>query len=104
MGKDRIESQSRNGGKASSLPSGVNPFASGGKQVEGAEFAEVPNLGQIVDAVLDAGAALLLGRTSDGGAVVVQVLDGKDRYRTYPVKQEHLDAAFAQLWERYKDA
>lgn len=37
-----------------------------------------------VCAVCDAGAAILLSRTSDGGAFSITVMDGNERIREYP--------------------
>lgn len=66
-----------------------------------ASFARVRNLGAILNAVLDSGDAILMARTSDGGAIVLQLLDGGDKPKAYCVDQEQLDDNFAWLYERY---
>lgn len=54
-----------------------------------------------VVAVGDAGASILLGRTSDGGAFVVQVYDGDDRLRRWPHSVEELESDLSYICDVY---
>lgn len=55
--------------------------------------ADAELLQNAVDAVVEAGAALLLSRTSDGGALVLQVWATEARYKLYPATVTELDEA-----------
>jgi hypothetical protein len=47
--------------------------------------------------VVDAGIGVLIGRTRDGGAVSMTVLDGDERFRSYGSTDEEVDAMFGAL-------
>lgn len=49
---------------------------------------ESSDIGQLVKDVCDAGHGLVLGRTSDGGALSITVLDGDERIREWPATIE----------------
>lgn len=57
------------------------------------DWSEVDNqaIRDAVVAVAAAGASILLGRTSDGGAFVVQVYDGNERLKRWPHTVEELE-------------
>lgn len=54
-----------------------------------------------VVAVTDAGAAILLGRTSDGGALSLQVLDGDERIKEYPHSSDDAEAYLRWILAMY---
>src|SRR5689334_15004130 len=54
-------------------------------------------IGLLVHAVTKPGAAIMFGRTSDGGALSVTVLDGDNRIREWPRSAEDFEALFAWL-------
>lgn len=54
-----------------------------------------------VVAVIGAGAALMFGLTSDGGALVITVLDGDDRYKEYLHEGEEINFYLAELAATY---
>lgn len=62
-------------------------------------YAECDNqlLRDTVVAITENGAAVLLGRTSDGGAFTVQVYDGNDKISEYPHTVEELEAVLRWL-------
>lgn len=55
----------------------------------------------VVVAVADSGASILLGKTGDGGAFVVQVYDGDDAIREYPHTVEELEAVLRWVTDIY---
>lgn len=54
-------------------------------------------LRDMVDSVVAEGSALLLARTSDGGALVIQVLSGQGRHKLYPATVAELHEAVAKV-------
>lgn len=103
MGSDRNETGKRNGSGRGPKASGSSPFATRVHPSAGMRFSVVPDLGDAIDAILEAGAALLVGRTSDGGAVAITLLDGGERHRAYVGTQAELDDAFDRLTQRFAD-
>lgn len=63
------------------------------------DWSEVDNqiLRDAVVAVAGAGASILLGRTSDGGAFVVQVYDGDERLKRWPHSVDELEQDLAYI-------
>ena len=49
---------------------------------------ERADIGQLVQDVCDSGRGLVLGRTSDGGALSITILDGEERIREWPASVE----------------
>jgi hypothetical protein len=54
-----------------------------------------------VDAVTRAGAAILMGRTSDGGALSICILDGDSKIKEYPHTVEEATQLLAAILEEY---
>lgn len=54
-----------------------------------------------VVSVTNAGAAILLGRTSDGGAFTIQVYDGNERIREWPHTSEEAEAVLTWLRDMF---
>jgi hypothetical protein len=89
-------------GKGGNFDTRRNPFSDKpGKKGGAPELASEASIGGTIDAVLRAGCALMLGHTRDGGALVITVLDGDDRHRTYCSNDEELDAAVRALANMY---
>lgn len=66
-----------------------------------ADYTEVPNLGKALQVLIQSECAIILGRTRDGGAMVVTILDGENRHRTYCPTSEELIAAFQKIEDMY---
>ncbi len=102
MGNDREHSNGRKAGA---------PPAEGGPGIWGHHRAllesrgalrESPGVGAILDRVIEAGAALIVARTRDGGAIALTLLNDDGREKTYAVSQADLDDALSELANRYK--
>lgn len=91
------------GTRDASKPNGVAHFSFGANKAnrDTPSLAEVKSLGETLDLICQAGDAILLSSTSDGGAVVVTILSGDAREKTYAGGQAELDAAFLVLFEFY---
>jgi hypothetical protein len=90
-------------GKGDNFASRPNPFPIRQASGSAPNLDEIPGLGAALDAVLDAGCAIMLGRTRDGGAVVLTVLDGPLRHRTYATSVDELDGAIIALHNTYAE-
>lgn len=84
-------------GKGDQWDTRPNPFASTKSIGHAPSFGDISNFGNALDKVLESGCALLVGRTRDGGAVVLTVLDGEQRHRTYCSDAPELEAAIHAL-------
>jgi len=60
-----------------------------------------PGILAVLDAVIAAGDGILLTLTTDGGALMIQLYDGKTKPRDWVHDQEELDAAIGLLAEMY---
>lgn len=78
-----------------------NPFVGRGDKGQAPELADSAHVGRAIDCVLRVGCAVMLGHTRDGGALVITVLDGNDRHRTYCADQRELDMAISALTDVY---
>lgn len=97
MGSDRNERR-RQVAKGAPAPSAKgNPFGRSGRDPGTVRFADVATLGGVIDAIVGAGCAVTFGRTRDGGAVSVTVLDDDDRWRQYCASAEDLSDALTAL-------
>lgn len=63
--------------------------------------ADNQQLRDCICAVTDAGAAIMLGRTSDGGALSITVLDGEQRIREWPHSAEELGKTLSWLTKMF---
>lgn len=83
-------------GKGGNIDVRKNPF--GARPARQAPyFGDQPDVGNVLDVILSAGCGVILGRTRDGGAVCITVLDGDTRHRTYCANDEELDDALVAL-------
>lgn len=89
-------------GKGGNFDTRVNPFT-GPKAAPRnvADYTEVPSLGKALQVLIEAGCAIILGGTRDGGAMVVTVLDGETRHRTYCSTSQELSDAFDAIRDMY---
>lgn len=55
-----------------------------------------------VDAVTRMGAAIMFGKTSDGGAYSVMLLDGNEKVREYPHGAEELGDMLRRIVQTYQ--
>lgn len=89
-------------GKGGNFKSERNPFKQTQKKKGGApDVASGIHLATALDAALKAGCAVMMGHSRDGGTLVITVLDGDDRHRTYCSSEEELDAAIQAMLEMY---
>jgi len=88
-------------GKGGNIDTRRNPFVASGKDAARPSLASVPGMGAVIDSVLLAGAAVMLGATRDGGAIVITIFDGQDRHRTYCSNERELENAWASISAAY---
>jgi len=89
-------------GKGGNFDTRPNPFqGSQNRPKTIADYTEVPNLGKALQVLIQAGCACILGGTRDGGAMVVTILDGDNRHRTYCSTSEELQDAFSRIEDMY---
>jgi len=81
-------------GRGGSLQTSINPFAGKARPDARARIEDAPRALAAVDALLDSGCAIIIGKTQDGGAVSITILAGQERHRTYCADQEELNDAF----------
>ena len=101
VGTDTNERRGKATRKASSAPAPTNPFSSRAVDSGRGVLEDVPDCTRVLAMVAEGGRAVILGHTRDGGAWVVQVLDGQERFKSYASSQSELDDLFAQLHEAY---
>jgi len=65
--------------------------------------ANAEKLRLAVDAVSRCGAAIMLGRTSDGGALSICILDGDSKIKEYPHTAEELAETLDAIAAEYVD-
>jgi len=75
-----------------------------GRRIGNADsIAGVAGVGDTIECTIAAGCYISFGRTTDGGATVIRVLDGDKKLTTYCVTQQDLIDALAALVQRYSD-
>lgn len=84
-------------GKAGLWDTRPNPFKEMVGGQASAHLGDVQGFGLACDKILASGCAFMLGRTRDGGAVVLTVLDGENRHRTYCATQAELERAIESI-------
>lgn len=88
-------------GKGGDFNTRKNPFEQKGKIGSCPGIADHTKFGLACDAILQCECALIVGRTRDGGALVLTILDGEDRHRTYCSNDDELDAALTSIFQLY---
>lgn len=89
-------------GKGASFDTRANPFAN--KTLSPsvrADYTEVPNIGKALQVLCNAGCAAIVGATRDGGAMVLTILDGDTRHRTYCSTSAELQEAVDAIIDMY---
>lgn len=95
-----VRKQSGKGGDFDTRP---NPFkGSGPNPKSSADFTEVSDIGKALQVLVESGCAIMLGRTRDGGAMVLTILDQDDRHRTYCSNNVELQSAFDAIIQMYE--
>jgi hypothetical protein len=74
-----------------------------GPRLQCPPLASIQGLPACIQAAIMSGAYISFGRTSDGAAVLIRVLDGPDKLSTYCTTTEELQAAVAALADRYEE-
>lgn len=99
QGKSRERTKSNGNGNG-------NGASKWGKKVENSNLsnlsfghADAVKLQAAIAAVTEDGAAVLLSKTSDGGALVVQVWNGSGRHKLYPTTMAELTEALSLITE-----
>ena len=100
----KIPSIGTTSGKGGNFASRPNPFVGTRSPGRAPELATAVPIGAVLDEVLQAGCAIMLGHTRDGGAVVVTVLDGEMRHRSYASSEQELDQMMLALHDAYGSA
>ncbi len=80
-----------------------NPFLSKGDMHIAPSFTDCTDLARLLDSVCRAGCALMVGHTRDGGAVVLTILDGDNRHRTYSSNDAELQGAIDSAFAAYSE-
>lgn len=103
MAATNNRSDSGERGKGKNFDTRKNPFTQ--KRIAGSHphFDEIQSLGTALDAILRQECAIIIGATRDGGAVVLTILDGPDRHRTYCSTPDELEEAITEIIMLYKD-
>jgi len=86
-GEFRVEKNDRYSGQGEGTAASLKRFGS---------------LAECIECVIAAGAYISFGRTSDGEATLIRVLDGGDKLSSYCHSSEELMEAMAALQLRYK--
>jgi len=94
MGTDRRREIHGVRGRGGSLQTSSNPFSSKTRPDARARIEDAPRASTAIDALLDNGCAIIIGKTQDGGAISITILAGEERHRTYCADQEELNDAF----------
>lgn len=89
-------------GKGGNFDTRANPFAQMRSTLGVApKVTECASLWSGVQCAVQAGCAVLVGQTRDGGALCITVLDGDERHRTYAADTGELEAAGQALMQMY---
>lgn len=103
MGSDKNQSAkgakvTRAGAATSGSPFGRRAPAGGLAAIE-----DVPGILAAIDAVARTGRAIMIARTSDGGAWSITILNDGARHKVYGREQDELDTIFSDILDAYGD-
>jgi len=102
VGKEPTSITSRQeSGKGANFVTRTNPFAKKHSGGGAPQLADIAMAAQAIDRVVTAGNAVMLGQTRDGGAIVITILEGEQRHRTYCSNEQELDEAITAMFENY---
>lgn len=79
------------------------PTAPRPRQTVGWDSVSNQILRDAICAVTGRGAAIMLSRTSDGGALSITVLDGSERIKEYPRDSDECEATLRWLVDMFSD-
>jgi len=88
-------------GKGGNFATRKNPFTQTATPRNRPSLADNSSIGLALDAVLGAECAIIIGSTRDGGALVLTILDGDERHRTYCSNEGELDEAVSVMLRLY---
>jgi hypothetical protein len=88
-------------GKGANFVTRPNPFSKKRAKSSTPQLADTAMVAQAIDRVLTSGCAIMLGQTRDGGALVITILEGDNRHRTYCSDEQELDDAVTAMYENY---
>jgi len=81
----------------------VERTATNTRRTGGADsIAGYGSLAEVIECVISAGAYISFGRTSDGGATVIRVLDNNEKLTSYCSSRSDVLEALEALKQRYK--
>lgn len=98
MAKEPKNGQS---GKGGNFDTRANPFTRDVERKDPPSFQLCKAMLAAVDMTVKAGCAVMFGSTRDGGAVVVTILDGEHRHRTYCSNEGELEDAAQAMLQMY---
>jgi hypothetical protein len=104
VASDRNESPRKPRTPAKSAPKPLNPFSRRAVEEDHGVLEDVPGILGTIASLCSGGRAIIIGHTRDGGAWVIQILDGQERFKQYASTQSELDELFADLFEAYAEA
>lgn len=90
-------------GKGGNWDTRKNPFLAQGASHIAPSFTDVSDIARLLDSVCRSGCAVMVGHTRDGGAVVLTILDGDNRHRTYCSNDHELQAAIDSALAAYSE-
>jgi len=88
-------------GKGGDFQTRRNPFTEKAGTGNRPAFADNTDIGMALDAILRSECAVIIGCTRDGGALVLTILDGEERHRTYCSNDGELSAALHMILVLY---
>jgi hypothetical protein len=89
-------------GKGGNIDTRPNPFRNVVRHSQTRpDLASASDLGPVIDKIISAGCGVILASTRDGGAIVLTVLDGDTRHRTYCASDTELEEALDSLNDYY---
>lgn len=97
-----IQTNKKQSGKGGNFDTERNPFVGVRVLSNRPSLGDSARLGLVLDCVIAAGAAVMLGATRDGGALVITILDGDQRHRTYCTDEHELTSALASMEAAYE--
>lgn len=104
MGRDKQRAARNVREAGSKQPAQRKVFSSASTQTTMADLASVPGALAAIIAVAEAGEAITISQTSDGGAWSISLLTGGTRpEKAYARTQEELDSVFAEIVRAYAD-
>lgn len=93
---------SKQAGKGGAIDTRPNPFRNVVRSAQALpDFSSADNFGNTVDKIIGAGCGVILAATRDHGAIVITVLDGDTRHRTYCSSSTELEEALDSLNDYY---